>query len=167
MVARDAFEPIICVVDFHHARGPEVEHWIGVDAGHDPAVENEWPLLPFMALSDGAHASTEEFSYFTLLHKATNSGHPSSLFGLSCTQQLDASRLLRRPPDVTRSTVQKAVVVIADSPVQFGQVREKLSVVTKAWFAQRDFTDLDILQRFQESLAKTATQVEDEGDQYF
>lgn len=37
-------------------RGPEVETWLGADANVDPAVENEWPLLPFMALSDGAHA---------------------------------------------------------------------------------------------------------------
>lgn len=37
-------------------RGPEVERWLGVDEGTDPAIENDWGLLPFMALSDGAHA---------------------------------------------------------------------------------------------------------------
>lgn len=66
---------------------------------------------------------------------------------------MDASQLLNRPADVTRSTVQKAVVVIADSPQYFGMLRERLSVVTKAWFAQREFGDVDILRRFQESLA--------------
>ena len=50
---------------------------------------------------------------------------------------MDSSGLLNRPLDVTRSTVQKAVVVIADSPLFFGQLREKLSMVTGAWFAQK------------------------------
>lgn len=50
---------------------------------------------------------------------------------------MDANELLHRPADVTRSTVQKAVVVIADSPQLFGHLREKLSMVTGAWFAQR------------------------------
>lgn len=49
------FEPLVCVVDFHHARGPEVEKWFGAD-DRDPAAEYDWTLLPFMALSDGAHA---------------------------------------------------------------------------------------------------------------
>lgn len=65
---------------------------------------------------------------------------------------MDASALLNRPADVTRSTVQKAVVVIADSPQFFGMLRERLSVVTNAWFLQRDFTDVEILKKFQESL---------------
>ena len=37
-------------------RGPEVELWLGAEEGTDPATENDWGLLPFMALSDGAHA---------------------------------------------------------------------------------------------------------------
>lgn len=51
-----SFIPLVTVVGFHHARGPEVESWFGAEDGVDPAVEYQWSLLPFMALSDGAHA---------------------------------------------------------------------------------------------------------------
>jgi hypothetical protein len=54
--ARIGFVPLVTVVGFHHARGPEVETWFGVPEGDDPAVKYDWSLLPFMALSDGAHA---------------------------------------------------------------------------------------------------------------
>ncbi|KAJ5901968.1 Late secretory pathway protein AVL9 [Penicillium taxi] len=147
----DRQDPIVLVIDFHHARGPEIEHCIA-DEGTDPATENDWSLLPFMALSDGAHLSTEEFSYFTLRRKDAPATPATSLFGISCSRQLDARLLINRPPEVTRSTVQKAVVVITDSPQRVGQLREKLSVVTSAWFAQRDFSDVDILRKFREGL---------------
>ncbi|KAI2635979.1 hypothetical protein GGS21DRAFT_58524 [Xylaria nigripes] len=158
--------PLVAVVDFHHHRGPEVETWFGVSEGRDPAAEWDWTLLPFMALSDGAHASVEDFSYFTLVRPATEDSPATSLFGISCTRQMDAAQLIVRPPDVTRSTVQKAVVVIADTPQFFGMLRERLSVVTGAWFAQREFTDTEILRRFQESLAeeKERGQLNDEAD---
>ncbi|KAI1356575.1 hypothetical protein F5Y01DRAFT_80675 [Xylaria sp. FL0043] len=160
------FAPLVAVVDFHHHRGPEVERWFGVPEGSDPAVEWDWTLLPFMALSDGAHASTEDFSYFTLVRPATDDAPATSLFGISCTRQMDAAQLLVRPPDVTRSTVQKAVVVIEDTPQFFGMLRERLSVVTSAWFAQREFTDTEILRRFQDSLAdeKERGQLNEEAD---
>ncbi|RWA14932.1 hypothetical protein EKO27_g202 [Xylaria grammica] len=163
---RTGFVPLVAVVDFHHHRGPEVERWFGVSEGRDPAVEWDWTLLPFMALSDGAHASTEDFSYFTLVRPATDDSPATSLFGISCTRQMDAAQLLVRPPDVTRSTVQKAVVVIADTPQFFGMLRERLSVVTSAWFAQREFTDTEILRRFQDSLAdeKDRGQLSEEVD---
>lgn len=45
-------------------------------------------------------------------------------------------------------------MVIADSPQYFGMMRERLAMVTHAWFAQREFTDVEILRRFQESLAE-------------
>ncbi|KAI1393954.1 transport protein Avl9-domain-containing protein [Hypoxylon trugodes] len=164
--SKPGFIPLVTVVDFHHHRGPEVERWFGVEEGQDPAADYDWALLPFMALSDGAHASTEDFSYFTLLRPATDDSPATSLFGISCTRQLDASQLLVRPSDVTRSTVQKAVVVIADSPQFFGMLRERLSVVTNAWFAQREFSDTEILRRFQESLAdeKARGQLNEEVD---
>ncbi|KAI1503100.1 transport protein Avl9-domain-containing protein [Biscogniauxia marginata] len=161
---KSAFVPLVTVVDFHHHRGPEVEKWFGVSEGQDPAADWDWTLLPFMALSDGAHASTEDFSYFTLLRPATDEAPATSLFGISCTRQMDASQLLVRPSDVTRSTVQKAVVVIADTPQFFGMLRERLSIVTKAWFAQREFSDTEILRRFQESLAEEKERMNEELD---
>lgn len=47
--------------------------------------------------------------------------------------------------------VQKAVIVLASQPV-FGPVRDRLGVVTKAFFAQRDFGSTQILQDFYTSL---------------
>lgn len=147
--------------------GPEVETWLGAEDGIDPAETNEWSLLPFMALSDGAHASTEDYSYFTLRRSQTATHPATSLFGISCTRQLDASKLIDRPAEVTRSTVQKAVVVISDRPQCFGAIKAQLGVVTAAWFAQKDFTDIEILQRFQESLPQLLRNQEGQADHYF
>ncbi|PYH98567.1 hypothetical protein BO71DRAFT_41522 [Aspergillus ellipticus CBS 707.79] len=161
---RSGQEPIVMVIDFHHARGPEIELCFGDDGG-DSAAENDWSLLPFMALSDGAHMSTEEFSYFTVRRKETATEPATSLFGISCSRQIDSNLLTYRPPDVTRSTVQKAVVVVTDSPRSLGQLREKLSVVTSAWFAQRDFSDADILKKFREGLVISRKKNEESKDQ--
>lgn len=46
----------ICRAQLNIPRGPEIENWFGVEDGTDPAIENDWSFLPFMALSDGAHA---------------------------------------------------------------------------------------------------------------
>jgi len=104
------------------------------------------------------------------MRPASETESATSLFGISCTRQMDASQLLVRPAEVTRSTVQKAVVVIADTPQYFGMLRERLSVVIKAWFAQREFTDTEILRRFQESLAEEKVRgvlnEEEDRDQY-
>ncbi|KAL4915076.1 transport protein Avl9-domain-containing protein [Aspergillus aurantiobrunneus] len=157
-------DPIVMVIDFHHARGPEIELCIGPE-GTDPAAENDWSLLPFMALSDGAHMSTEEFSYFTLRRRGTDTEPPMSLFGIACSRQIDSKSLIYKSPDVTRSTVQKAVVVVTDTPKSLGQLREKLSIVTSAWFAQRDFSDLDILKKFREGLVISLKKGEGSKDQ--
>ena len=52
---------------------------------------------------------------------------------------------------MTRSTVQKAVVVLASKPL-FGMIRDKLGVVTRAFFNQRDFRDHSILTEFCDGL---------------
>ncbi|GAO45987.1 hypothetical protein SAICODRAFT_4814 [Saitoella complicata NRRL Y-17804] len=157
-------EITVCVVGFHHQRGPEVEY-VYPDRGQELP-----PLLSFCALPDGAHLTEEDFSYFTLpavtssSTESTSNGdddgkdegesesipkHPT-VFGISCNRQLKASELLNRPADVTRSTIQKAVVVLSSKPLFF--VRDKLGVVTRAYFAQRDFEDRAIIRDLWESL---------------
>ena len=139
-----------------------------------------------MALSDGAHTMLEDFSYFTLLNKAPSSpkseaevanqanerkeyeARPgdSSLFGIACTRQIRSDKLKRRSADVTRSSVQKSVVVILRDVRSLGELRTRLGMVTEAWFAQGDFSDTMILKEFQESLVRTSTLQLDERDQF-
>jgi hypothetical protein len=84
-----------------------------------------------------------------------------------CNRQIESANLLVRGSEVTRPTVQKAIVVAASKPI-FGPirsdfqtttlynltslVRDKLGVVTRAYFAQRDFSDTSILSDFHSSL---------------
>lgn len=41
--------------------------------------------------------------------------------------------------------MQKAVVVITDSPQHFGAIKAQLGVVTAAWFAQR-YVEIDVME---------------------
>ncbi|KAF9465242.1 transport protein Avl9-domain-containing protein [Collybia nuda] len=138
----------IALVDFNHLvlQGFELR----LDFLDGEIFENEEvaKILPFLALPDGAHLTSEDYSYFHLVPSGHN---PTTVFGISCNQQISASALLVKGPDVTRSTVQKAVVVLASKPV-FGPIRAKLGVVTTALFNQRDFTDASILEDFGSAL---------------
>ncbi|CAG8773982.1 1517_t:CDS:2, partial [Acaulospora colombiana] len=74
-----------------------------------------------------------------------------------------ASQLLVKSEEVTRSTVQKAVVILASKPV-FGPIRDKLGVVTQALFNQRDFREMDILVDFFATLESSLrTQLTESG----
>lgn len=35
-----SFKPRVCVANFYHAYGPEIEHWIGAK-GSDPTAESD------------------------------------------------------------------------------------------------------------------------------
>ncbi|PFH49967.1 hypothetical protein AMATHDRAFT_86115 [Amanita thiersii Skay4041] len=152
----------IALVDFNHLVGPKIE-WCQGDIFENEEISK---ILPFLALPDGAHMSAEDYSYF---HVVPSGPHPTTIFGISCNQQIAASSLLVKDPDVTRSIVQKAVVVLASQPV-FGPIRfvkvicnhelrmlrpkfrDKLGVVTTALFMQKDFSDTTILGDFGSSL---------------
>lgn len=134
----------IALVDFNHIIGPRVEFFEGSVFEDEEIIR----ILPFLALPDGAHLSNEDYSYF---HLVPSRPKPSTLFGISCNRQIASSELASPGDDVTRSTVQKAVVILASKPV-FGAVRDKLGVVTEAFFNQRDFREVGILIDFYSSL---------------
>ncbi|KAH9969823.1 transport protein Avl9-domain-containing protein [Russula dissimulans] len=134
----------IALVDFNHQVGPRIEFSVG--SIFDDEEINK--VLPFLALPDGAHLAAEDYSYF---HVVPNIPNPSTIFGISCNRQIATSSLLVKEMDMTRSTVQKAVVVLASKPV-FGPIRDRLGVVTQALFEQKDFTNTHLLVEFYESL---------------
>ncbi|KAK4050816.1 hypothetical protein OIV83_003238 [Microbotryomycetes sp. JL201] len=135
-------EPATCLavllVSFDHALGPIIEFSHPNKFQLDPELNK---TLPFLALPDGCHAREEDYSYFHM-HNPTVA--PGTLFGISCNRQIQAEQLLNKDKTVTRSTVQKAIVVLASKPI-FGALRDKLGVVTRTFFAQRDFADKSIL----------------------
>ncbi|KAI9487841.1 MAG: AVL9/DENND6 domain-containing protein [Benjaminiella poitrasii] len=144
----------VLVVGFHHAFGPIVEFCVPPLPYHkDNKIQQtleklelpeEWSFLPFLALPDGAHQKDEDFAYFHLPPVPGWSVAETTLFGISCNRQIASKDLLVKTSDVTRSIVQKAVVVLARQPI-FGPLRQKLAVITAAWFNQKDFTKLEIL----------------------
>ncbi|SCU90185.1 LADA_0F02388g1_1 [Lachancea dasiensis] len=156
----------VLLVNFHHSRGPEVEYSYGLPK--DVEAAKIWPYLPFQALPDGSHSFEETFTYFTLVfNEAKNSGPPSdgaaaisrddvneytTLFAISCSRQIRSEELIQREEDVTRSTVQKSIVVVARRPI-FGQIKDKLSIITNAFFLQLDFTNRAIIDTLYENLA--------------
>lgn len=62
---------------------------------------------------DGSHQSDEDFTYFHLPPVKSRKDVDKTLFGISCNRQILTKDLLVKTDDVTRSSVQKAVVVLA------------------------------------------------------
>lgn len=161
----------VCVVNFHHLRGPEIEYAKLCEeaAGFDYA--KKWPNMPFQALPDGAHSFEETFSYFTLYYDNSDGSckeQATTLFAISCVRHIKTEDLVQKDDEFTRSSVQKSIVVILRQPV-FGQIKEKLSVVTKSFFEQKNFNDLsliDILYNNLRSLYNTKDSFIDENDFY-
>ncbi|KAI5950319.1 hypothetical protein KGF54_005136 [Candida jiufengensis] len=160
----------ICLVDFHHQRGPEVQWW---KSRYHPDYNPElFKNIPFQALPDGSHLFEETFSNFNLVYdfdqgnsiddfEALNNfkgdpRHLKTLFGCSCVHQVKTSDLSteekERNKDITRSIVQKAVVVIVRKQPIFTKIKEKLSIITKSYFLQEKFNDYEVLEHLFDNL---------------
>ncbi|GEQ70473.1 hypothetical protein JCM33374_g4150 [Metschnikowia sp. JCM 33374] len=164
----------VCLVDFHHVRGPEVQWWrSNYHTSLEPEADiNLFKNLAFQALPDGSHLFEETFSNFNLVYDfATRSslddsadieafkGNPNrleTLFGCSCVRQVKTTDLseteLERNKDITRSIVQKAVVVISRKQPVFTKIKEKLSIITQSFFQQDSFGNFELLESLFDNL---------------
>lgn len=172
----------VCLVDFHHIRGPEVLWWRSNYLKELKPEQNLFKHLPFQALPDGSHLFEETFSNFNLVydyrghaslddksdidHFQGNPNHLETLFGCSCVRQIKTADMspeeVARNKDITRSIVQKAVVVITRKQPVFTKIKEKLSIITQTYFEQRDFDDFSLLDSLFDNLNGTFKLGEDE-----
>ncbi|KAH8416602.1 hypothetical protein KR222_010994 [Zaprionus bogoriensis] len=134
----------ILVVGFHHKLGCQVEF------SHPPLIagssgRNEcpsgWKYLPTLALPDGSHNFLEDTVFFNLPSLFEPA---ASIYGVSCYRQIPVERLKIRTADVTRSTVQKSVCILARLPI-YGYIEVKLALIADAFFDQGDFSCTEIL----------------------
>ncbi|CUM46080.1 uncharacterized protein AC631_03369 [Debaryomyces fabryi] len=165
----------VCLVDFHHVRGPEIQWWRSNYYPLYPQDSKLFKNLPFQALPDGSHLFEETFSNFNLVYdfktgKSYDDGedynsfegdprHLETLFGCSCVRQVKTSDLSdeerSRNKDITRSIVQKAVVVIAKNQPIFQIIKEKLSIISASYFLQNNFSNTQILESLYDNLNST------------
>lgn len=173
----------VCLVDFHHVRGPEILWWKSNYIKELSPDRKIFLHLPFQALPDGSHLFEETFSNFNLVydfrsqlslddskdndHFQGNPNHLETLFGCSCVRQIKTTEMsqieLARNKDITRSIVQKAVVVITRKQPIFTKIKEKLSIITQTYFEQRNFEDYSLLDSLFENLNGTFKLGDDES----
>ncbi|PIO70353.1 hypothetical protein TELCIR_07801 [Teladorsagia circumcincta] len=115
----------VVVVGFHHKKGCQVEFsYPKLDGNGEGGLPDEWIHLPSLALPDGAH-NTSDGTIYNATYKD----------------------LVAKTDDVTRSTVQKSVCVLSRAPL-FGALKAKLELITRAYFAERDFRKISQCRTF-------------------
>lgn len=105
------------------------------DSSGYPGLE-EWSM---------ARKNTEEKDLLRFNENVT------TLWGILCVHQIAAEDLQVKLHNVTRTSVQKAIVVLCRQPI-FGQLKDKLSIITKLFFLQKDFSDRLLLGILYENL---------------
>ncbi|KAJ1656354.1 hypothetical protein IWQ61_004057 [Dispira simplex] len=108
--------------------------------------------IPGIWQVEGAHKHEVDMCFFhlpTLPREDDPSLAPeqTAYFGISSYRQISSNDLLVKTSDITRTFVQKAVVLILTQPV-FGYIQDQIADITQLYFGQRDFTRTDILQTF-------------------
>ena len=76
-------------------------------------------MLPQLALPDGSHQTDSGYVYF-VLRDGKNLFHCTS-----CYRQINADELINKDESVSRTFVQKAVIVLSKLPL-YGEIRAKL-----------------------------------------
>ncbi|GFQ99015.1 late secretory pathway protein AVL9 homolog [Trichonephila clavata] len=157
----------VFVIGFHHKKGCVVEY------SYPPLFEGEnvkgsdlpepWKQLPTLALPDGAHNYEKDTIYF---HLPSLDNPHQTVFGISCYRQMNAENLLRRSSDITRETVQKSVCVLSKVPL-YGLIQAKLELITHAYFDERDFSKVSLLEETYKNLNSSLPKDLSDGQQAF
>ncbi|XP_065065911.1 late secretory pathway protein AVL9 homolog [Rhopilema esculentum] len=137
----------IFVIGFHHQLGAQVEFVYPEfqESNLPKGLPVPWHPLLHISLPDGAHNFENDFTFFQLPQISNqNNVETSSVFGIACFQQISSSELLVKSADVTRTSVQKSVVILLRMPL-FGFIHAKLSLITQAYFNEKDFSRTGIL----------------------
>ncbi|PVD30479.1 hypothetical protein C0Q70_09745 [Pomacea canaliculata] len=117
-------------------------------------LPQQWKHLPSLALPDGAHNFLKDTVFFHLPGKGASE---KTVYCVSCYRQIDAKDLLNRTADITRSTVQKSVCVISRLPL-YGLIKAKLELITHAYFDERDFSKVELLEQTFNNLNASLTE---------
>ncbi|XP_076326765.1 late secretory pathway protein AVL9 homolog isoform X2 [Tachypleus tridentatus] len=147
----------VVVVGFHHKKGCQVDY------SYPPLIEGQpydsselpvcWKHLPSLALPDGAHNCEKETIYF---HLPSLDNPRQTVYGISCYRQMNAERLINQSLEITRGTVQKSVCVLTCLPL-YGLIQAKLELITHAYFDERDFSKVALLEETYKNLNSLLT----------
>ncbi|KAI6177165.1 UDENN domain-containing protein [Aphelenchoides bicaudatus] len=147
--------PILHVVvcGFNHKKGCQVDYVYPPFANSksteaDDDLPKLWSNLPAMAIPDGSHNFDEDTIYFVL--PSLEERHLAT-FGVACYRQIDTASLICKDDDVTRSHVQKSVCVLSKVPL-YGVLTDKLNLITKVYFNEKDFSKVEVLKQMYNSL---------------
>lgn len=136
----------VVVIGFHHKKGCQVEYsyppMIDGEPVNSSECPEEWKHLSSLALPDGSHNYEQDVVYF---HMPSRKEYPRTVFGISCYRQINAESLVNRSADVTRGTVQKSVCILSTLPL-YGLITAKLELITHAYFDEKDFSKVALLQ---------------------
>lgn len=148
----------VFVVGFHHKKGCLVEYCypaLTCDHNQETGLPDVWRTLPSLALPDGAHNYDRDTIFFHLPDPEDG----STVFGVSCYRQIAADSLKSKTSDITRTTVQKSVVVVSRLPL-YGLIAVKCEMITHAYFSELDFSKVDCLRELYDSLNAAVTSPE-------
>ncbi|XP_063378225.1 late secretory pathway protein AVL9 homolog isoform X1 [Cydia fagiglandana] len=152
-------EPVlnIIVVGFHHKKGCQVEHcYPELVPGRPNELPSAWRHLPALALPDGSHNYLSDTIFFHL-PGLTEPAH--TVYAISCFRQIPIEQVVQKTEDMTRSSVQKSVCVVCQSPL-FGRLAVKMELVVRAWFLQGDFSQTKLLEDAYKHLNSCPVQID-------
>lgn len=131
----------IFVVGFDHKIGSVIE-FFHPEPDESIIDDNVKKALSFIGLPDGSHITESDYSFFIV-----PDAHGNLYYGVSWFRQIKSSEIEVKDVKVSRSFIQKSVWVLSRIPI-FGTLMVKLLPTTHAFFNQKNFTDIKILEEF-------------------